>query len=120
MTTLFIGGNRKLLNSLSDYCCEGEEYSLEITRVLYSPENIITAVVQFAGPSLQVKNAVPHITLMLGRYAAKFSNDFLQMADLRSPHALVQTEFKHQRAEVFTIERNPPVVLQGRSKAYFN
>lgn len=88
MTVLFLGNKYKHEDSqyFKDFV-EGQVYTLELTQLLYVPRQLICASARFIGDSIPVKNAKPHVTLMLNQAKAKMSNMFLEAINMSTYEA---------------------------------
>lgn len=76
MTTLFIGGNKKKLESpIYQSFNEGDLIQVPARGIIFVPGKIMAAV---CFPKCQVENRFPHMTLLLGKWPAKNSNMALE------------------------------------------
>ena len=76
VTSLFIGGNRKQMETSIYQNFEiDKEVKIPVRALLFVPGKIITGV---CFPEEEVQNAFPHMTLLLGKWLAKDSNMALE------------------------------------------
>lgn len=80
VTSCFVGGNaRKLESKFCTTFNENQSVYIDLVAILFVPYKIITGVVNVKKPkNLQIENEYPHMTLMTGDWAAKYSNDLCQ------------------------------------------
>lgn len=78
VTSLYIGGNKEKLRS--DFYTsfqEGVESDILIEGLVYVPGKLITGIV-IVSEELKIENEFPHITLKIGSWDPKNSNDVLK------------------------------------------
>jgi hypothetical protein len=124
LTVVFLGGKYSPADAeyYRDFV-EGREFTLELTQLLYVPATLICASARFIGDSIPVKNAKPHVTLMLnGATTAKKSNMFLE--SLKSSfYELDQTSVKVEGKSynVYVLPLQPGrAQFVGTAKAFTN
>jgi hypothetical protein len=75
VTTMFLGGNQEKVNTeIFKSYSDGQKVEIPIRALIFVPGKIMAAV---CFPSTLIENEFPHMTLLLGSWAAKFSNDAL-------------------------------------------
>jgi hypothetical protein len=77
VTCLFIGGKSEMIDHpIMENFTEGKDIDIEITGLLIVPGKVVVGLVYTRG--VDIENKYPHMTLMLGSYQAKNSNDALE------------------------------------------
>ena len=76
ITTLYLGQDKsKQQDPIFKNFEEGKHVEVEIRALVYIPDKIMTAV---CFPKCEIENKYPHITLVLGKWKARQSNDALE------------------------------------------
>ena len=79
VTALFLGGNKNQANTpIFKEFQEGIPLKIELEAIIYVPDKIICGVCFFDKNLIKIDNEIPHMTLMIGEFPAKNSNDVLQ------------------------------------------
>jgi hypothetical protein len=79
ITSLFVGGNKK--KAESEYFTTFKpnyEFSIDIVGFLVVPGKIMVGICYPDQSVIKIENDFPHMTLMTGEWAAKFSNDSMR------------------------------------------
>ena len=72
VTSLFIGGNKSLINDpIHVNFKENENISVDIEGLVFVPNKIICCI---CFPKTEIKNKIPHVTIMTNGWKAKESN----------------------------------------------
>jgi len=77
VTTLFIGGNKKKMQSpIFEFHQEGKEVTVEVRAVIIIDKKIIVGI---CFPETEIENEFPHLTLMVSQgWAPVLSNQIIQ------------------------------------------
>ena len=118
VTTLFIGGNGKLKSS--EYFTSFQpDYtmSVDIVALVVVPGKIVTGICFPDQSVIKINNEFPHITLMKGGWAPKFSNDLVEA--LCGKGGALEKEYKKgfDMTEEF-FYKGPVKVAKGNATAY--
>lgn len=78
VTTLFLGGDRKkaTTQNFKDFK-EGVPHNIEIEAIVYVPQKIVCGICFFDEKIVKIENKYPHMTMMIGKWSPKNSNDIL-------------------------------------------
>lgn len=116
VTTLFIGKNSKVLHSPHYQTFQEDlEYEFFITHLVYLPQKLICAPVDFKGNKPLISNRYPHLTLFAGSLPPKASNEILESFTLSDHPIIIQTSY----GEAFILPISNTVFI-GKSKKYYS
>ena len=134
VTTLFVGGNKSLKNDpiLLNFK-ENELVSIDFEGFILVPNKIVTCI---CFPNSQIKNKIPHVTMMTNEWKAFESNTicealFTELFKKEYQTVFNNPEFKEkfvecvnlkigkENVDVYLMKLNPSVHFDGFTK-YFN
>eukprot|EP00361_Fabrea_salina_P001476 CAMPEP_0202430446 /NCGR_PEP_ID=MMETSP1345-20130828/3886_1 /ASSEMBLY_ACC=CAM_ASM_000843 /TAXON_ID=342563 /ORGANISM="Fabrea Fabrea salina" /LENGTH=1162 /DNA_ID=CAMNT_0049041933 /DNA_START=84 /DNA_END=3572 /DNA_ORIENTATION=+ len=118
MTSLFIGGNRSLVNS-QEYLSfsEGDSHMLKLTHLVYVPRELVCSATQVL-TELKVANRVPHVTMMLAKSPAKTSNEVLAQVKLKGEVHSTEVSIRGKTKTAYCLPLQPKLMLKGLSKGF--
>ena len=115
VTTLFIGKNSKVLHSpYYKSFVDKEKYSMRLNKIVYIPQKLICATVDFLNTSPLIANKIPHVTLLLGKLPAKTSNEILESISLDKDFGKYETKY----GSCYTIKLSS-ICTEGISKMFY-
>lgn len=120
VTSMFIGRAAEKLKSkqFCNFTC-GLEIQLHITHFVFSPSLIACAKAQVISPAVEVENKIPHITLLLGKKPAVFSNTILQHVDFNQDFFSVPFEDQGCRYVIYSYKLPEPLSIIGKTKYFY-
>ena len=118
MTSLFVGGNRSLVNS-QEYLSfsEGDSHMLKLTHLVYVPRELVCSAAQVL-TELKVANRVPHVTMMLAKSPAKTSNEVLAQVKLNGEVQSTEVSIRGKTKTAYCLPLQPKLMLKGLSKGF--
>ena len=120
LTTKFLGGgkHRPADPALSTYRVN-EEVALAARIFAYVPQRIMCVLCDILTPNVQVENRFPHITCLLGKWAAKCSNDVLTNITFEGDLHKQTASICGESVTVYTIRMQPEWLVHGLTKAFY-
>ncbi|CAG9316057.1 unnamed protein product [Blepharisma stoltei] len=121
VTTFFLGGNNELEMS-EEYreFAENKEINFVLTHIVYVPGHIICASADKFNPYIKIANKHPHMTLLTGKWTAKYSTDVLSSIPLESGINRYQISLKQGQLEAYSISLSSKIMVRGIAKTFFN
>lgn len=101
---------------------EGEEYVVELNNLVFVPSQLLCASARLIGRALSIKNAHPHVTLLLNGAKARMSNAFLDAL----PSSIYEVSrmtllVEKKKYDVFIVPIEPgSAQYTGVSKAFYS
>ena len=120
VTSMFIGRAAEKLKSqqFCNFKC-GLEIQLHITHFVYSPSLIACAKAQVISPLVEIENKIPHITLLLGKKPAVFSNTILQHVNFDQDFFSGHFEDQGCRNIIYSYKLPEPLFIVGKTKYFY-
>lgn len=119
LTTIFLQNNRRNLNhAVAKAFEDGKPVELELTSIAYVPRKLICASAEILTPGISSVNPRPHITMMVGEWAAKHSNDVLQAVHELPEIARHVVKILQTNVQIYTTPLMPRIRVLGVYKAF--
>jgi len=119
VTSLYVGGSRAkakteyFITFRPDY-----KMDLDLAGFIVVPGKLVTAICYPDQSIIKIENEFPHVTLMQGGWAPKFSNDLLQA--LCGKDGPLSKEYKKQFTPMDDFTYKMPVkIAKGQGTAFF-
>ncbi|CAG9319447.1 unnamed protein product [Blepharisma stoltei] len=121
LTSFFIGGNKeKLKSSFYREFRENAECVLRLTHIVYVPQRLICASAVSTDGYFRIENKMPHVTLLLGKWPAKLSNEVLMSANLQDNVSRSHGNLMKESVDIYALKLYPQWFLKGVTKKYHN